>query len=103
MHLVASACGNRGDGRTDCFGGERHGLRRGIGDTGQQRGLDSRRGGDRPLAGLQHRIDQERVKLVAVAASSDKHQVSDVYRRDFDETERMRIGQQTGGAGVCGG
>ena len=103
VHLVASACGNRGDGRTDCFGGERHGLRRGIGDTGQQRGLDSRRGGDRPLAGLQHRIDQERVKLVAVAASSDKHQVSDVYRRDFDETERMRIGQQTGGAGVCGG
>ena len=32
-----------------------------------------------------------------------KHQVSDVDRGDLGQAERVRIGQQHGGAGICGG
>ena len=50
-----------------------------------------------------NRLDQQRLELGAVAAAGDKHQVSDVDGGDLGETERMRIGQQTGGARVRGG
>ena len=93
LDLIARASGDRGDRRPDGVGGQGDCLSRGIGHTRKQCGLDRLRVRDRPLAGLQQRIDEELLQLRTVAATGDEHQVSDVDRGDPGQPECVRIGQ----------
>ena len=104
VHLVARAGGYGRDGRTDRFGSQSYGHRRGIRHTGKQRRLDRCRFRNCPVAGLQQRVDQERLEFGSVtAAAGDKHQVSDIDRGDLGQSQGMSVGQQDCGAGVRGG
>ncbi len=101
--LVASSGGDCRDRCSDRFGSQGNCLGSGIGHTRQQCGLDGGGFRDRPVAGLQQRVDEQSLELVTTAAAVDKHQVSDVDRGDVGQSECVSIRQQRGGAGIRAG